>query len=589
MADSIDTATAEATPVAAPPAETPPAEAPPTEAPPAEAPPTRTSPPTAQPTPTPPADVMPTEPTATKPVGVQLAPVPVPTAAVPTGPIFGPQWPGPGREAPQPVLLAVLIAGVVAAAALPWDRPGIGWFVTALAVVLATAGTVAAYRPADAKPVDVADIVTRVSWALATLALMAVSAVRAADWLLALCLPAAVVTGSLAAAGGRTVRGVFLGVMSVPIAAFRALPWGLRSAGTAKGRANANSLRTAAAAVIGLVLLLVFGALLAGADAAFAKLIDRVLPTVDAGSVARWIFSFLLVGLGTLAACYLALAPPTFDGEGSRRRGVRRVEWALPVGALVLLFAAFVAVQATVLFGGRDYVLRTAGLTAAEYARAGFWQLLAVTVLTLVVLGFAAHLAARETATDRAWLRGLLGGLSALTLVIVASALSRMWAYEQAYGFTRLRLLVGVCEIWLGVVFLLVMAAGIRLRQRATWLPSAVLGTAVLALLGIAVLNPDRYIAEQNAVRFADTGYIDLYYLEDLSADAVPALDQLPEPYRQCVLHDLNRELTDSADEEEWRHWNLGRTRARAILADYVSPYDSRTTTCSTIEWDTNP
>jgi hypothetical protein len=163
-----------------------------------------------------------------------------------------------------------------------------------------------------------------------------------------------------------------------------------------------------------------------------------------------------------------------------------------------------------------------------------------------------------------------------------------MWAYEQAYGFTRLRLLVGVCEIWLGVVFVLVMAAGVRLRGRSTWLPSAIVGTAVLALLGIAVLNPDRYIAEQNAIRFADTGYIDLYYMRDLSADAVPALDRLPEPYRSCVLDEVNRELENSEADEEWRHWNLGRAQARWILADYVSPYDGPNS-CSTIDWDSNP
>jgi len=297
------------------------------------------------------------------------------------------------------------------------------------------------------------------------------------------------------------------------------------------------------------------------------------------------------VGLGTLAACYLALAPPAFDATSTRRSGVRRIEWALPVGALVLLFAGFVAVQATVLFGGRDYVLRTAGLTAAEYARSGFWQLLVVTVLTLVVLAVAAHLASRETVTDRIWLRVLLGSLAALTLVIVASALSRMWAYEQAYGFTRLRLLVGVCEIWLGVVFLLVMAAGVHLRGRSTWLPSAVLGTAVLALLGIAGLNPDRYIAEQNAIRFAETAYVDLYYLQDLSADAVPALDRLPEPYRSCVLEENYRDLKNSEAAEEWRHWNLGRARARSILVDHVSPYDGTRvpSVCGTLDWDTNP
>ena len=238
-------------------------------------------------------------------------------------------------------------------------------------------------------------------------------------------------------------------------------------------------------------------------------------------------------------------------------------------------------------------MLRTAGLTSAEYARSGFGQLVTVTVLTLIVLAVAAHVAARDTVADRVWLRGLLGGLAVLTLVIVASALSRMWAYEQAYGFTHLRLLVSVFEIWLGVVFVLVMAAGVRLRARAAWLPGAVLGAAVISLLGLAVLNPDRFIAERNVVRFAETTYIDLYYLEDLSADAVPALDRLPEPWRVCVLDKINGELDRTEPGEEWRHWNLGRSEARRVLGDYTSPYTPPFTAgvppCPALDWSNSP
>ena len=45
-----------------------------------------------------------------------------------------------------------------------------------------------------------------------------------------------------------------------------------------------------------------------------------------------------------------------------------------------------------------------------------------------------------------------------MTIVVVVSALHRMALYEEAYGFTRLRLLVSVFEGWLGSVVLLVMA-----------------------------------------------------------------------------------------------------------------------------------
>ena len=58
----------------------------------------------------------------------------------------------------------------------------------------------------------------------------------------------------------------------------------------------------------------------------------------------------------------------------------------MPLGVLDALFVAFVAVQATVLFGGHAHVLETEGLTYAEYARQGFWQLLWVSALTLLVL-----------------------------------------------------------------------------------------------------------------------------------------------------------------------------------------------------------
>ena len=149
------------------------------------------------------------------------------------------------------------------------------------------------------------------------------------------------------------------------------------------------------------------------------------------------------------------------DQAGPPRRSLGRLEWGVPVGTLVLLFGAFVGVGAAASFGGDTYVQRTAGLTYAEYARQGFWQLLAVTVLTLLVLAIAARVARRETATDRLWIRVLLGLLALLTLVIVASALNRMWLYEQTYGYTVLRLLVSICEGWLGLVFVMVLVAGI--------------------------------------------------------------------------------------------------------------------------------
>ncbi|MEO6081726.1 MAG: DUF4173 domain-containing protein [Umezawaea sp.] len=466
-------------------------------------------------------------------------------------PNLQPSWPGPQEPASRPVLYAGAAAGIAAAAMLPVGVPGIGWVLTGV-VGVAAVFTVTRRR----SPLSIA-------WAVAALVLLAVPALLRADWLFALCLMAASAAGSFAVTDGKTLRGVVFGAFAVPAAAFRSVPWVVRGLKAVRPARRDKALgRTI---LISLGLLLVFVPLLAGADAAFADLLGNLVPDLNGVSPFRWGFLFVVIGLGTVGACYVQAAPPPLDGKPRDPRTVSRREWAVPIGLLVAVFAVFVGVQLASLFGGDDYVQRTAELTYAQYARNGFWQLLAVTVLTLVVIGVATRFAAAETASDRLWLRSLLGGLAGLTLVIVASALSRMWAYQQAYGFTTLRLLVFSCEVWLAVVYLLVIAAGVKLR--AGWLPRSLAATATATLLVLAALNPDRFVADHNVERWQATGKIDVPYLGTLSVDAVPAFDALPPEVRTCLLVRMKDRLGNA---EGWQFWNLSREQARPAL-DQVS------------------
>ena len=312
------------------------------------------------------------------------------------------------------------------------------------------------------------------------------------------------------------------------------------------------------------VLLLVFGALFASADIAFGALVERLLPAVSGSSVARLLVLFPVLVVALAGAAFLRAAPPSLAKlTGPARRHLRTLEWSVPVGLLVLLFLAFVVVQLTVLFGGTRHVLGPDGPTFAEYARGGFWQLLVVTGLTLLVIAAAGRWAPRRSTGERVLIRALLGALAALTLVIVASALYRMQVYQQAYGYTRLRVFVFAVEIALGVLFLLVIAAGVRLRTG--WLPQAVVAVGVLTLLGLAVLDPDRFIADRNIDRYETSGRLDVQHLSTLSADAVPAFDRLTEDERSCVLWTITAGLTDRHD--GWRDLNVARERARDVIA----------------------
>jgi hypothetical protein len=406
--------------------------------------------------------------------------------------------------------------------------------------------------------------VDQLLWGAATLALLAVGTLRAAGWLFALCLLTAMMTGCLAVTGGRSVRGMLLGLVLLPAAAVRAVPWAARGlAHSGRGRSG-MAVRVVATVGVSIGLLVVFGALFASADAVFAELLGRMLPEIGPLAVFRALFIFPPVALALVGGAYLLAAPPDLSGlEVPATRRIGRLEWMVPIILLDVLFAAFVLVQITVLFGGAAYVLDEGGPTFAQYARSGFWQLLLVTALTLPVLGAAARWAPRDSRLDRILIRALLGALALLTLVIVASALYRMHVYQEAYGFTRLRILVSACELWLGFLFVLLLLAGIRLR--AAWLPGLAVGSAVIALLGLVALNPDRFIADRNIDRYQEHGRIDVSYLSGLSADAVPALDRLPDPLRVCALAFVAEDLTDHPD--GWRGWNLARSQARDLLA----------------------
>lgn len=484
-----------------------------------------------------------------------------PRPQVPRTSFLGARWPGPKAATGRAVPLAVLAAAVGSAVFVPLGRVGVGWFLGWLTLTLAV---VLAVRSKTAE-LPRADKLIRAGWAAAALALIAVPAFRNAWWLVTFCVLGTLGCATLAIIGGRLVRSVLFGLVATPFAALRGLPWVRRHITASPQEATVRKVTVSVVATV--VVLVVFGSLLASADAAFSEALGSLVPEINLGTVFGWVFLAVVGGLIAVAALYTLAAPPdlsTVDREGERRLGL--LEWAPAIGALTLLFAGFVVVQFTTLFGGQQHVQRVAGLSYAEYARSGFWQLLFVTLLTVAVLGGVSRWARRERPVERIMLRVLLGLISALSVVIVASALSRMWTYQKVYSFTGERIFVMAFEMLLGTVFLMIIAAGVKWRGR--WIPGTTLALAVAMLLGLAVLNPEDYVARRNTLRYEQTGKIDAWYLRALSADATPALAKLPDPVRRCTLSWI---ADDLAEPDPWYAWNLGRQRARKAL-DEVGP-----------------
>lgn len=464
--------------------------------------------------------------------------------------VFGDLWPEAGLTTKTRLVMTCIGVGVLAALILPGRDIGL-----ALLVVLLGGGALVLRSSARRR-----NLWTGVS-AVLCVALASLVVFRAAQWVGVLAIAAGIVLTTTALTGARSCVALVGGLAAWPVSALRGLPLlGRTLSATSRVAILWPVLRTAA---VSLVALVVFGGLFASGDAVFGSWARSLVPAVDADGLVFRTFVGFVIGGSLLAVCYLAVNPPKVERLAlPAGRTVTRVwEWLVPMALVVAVFVAFVVAQAAALFGGHDFVRRTTGLGYAEYVHQGFGQLTVATVLTLAAVAMAVRKAPRQTARDRTLLRCFIGVLGALTLVVVASALHRMDLYQQAYGFTALRVLVDAFELWLGLLVVLVLVATARLSW--SWLPRAVLlAGAVFVLVG-GLASPEAWVAQHNIDRYRASGQLDTAYLQSLSADATPTIIAgLPTDLARCVLdRPSTSPSTQAAD--DWLGFNFGRSRAR--------------------------
>jgi hypothetical protein len=334
-------------------------------------------------------------------------------------------------------------------------------------------------------------------------------------------------------------------------------------AGLLRGRRR--TLVFARALLIALPAGLAFALLLGSADAVFAELLGAPFEQVRLGDLPRHAIvvaaaggAFVTLAVRSTVPTRLAWAAKPIEGGG-----LRPSDWVSLLVTVDVIFALFVGVQLVTFFGGRTHVLET-GLTFAEYARSGFWQMLVAATLTGLVIA-AAWIGGRPTAgPQRTWFLVLASLLVCLSLVVLASAFQRLVLYETEFGYTWPRLIPHAAILLTAA--LLVCGLVAVLSGRTAWLSTAALGLGVLTLVGLNLLDPEAFIAERNIAR-VERGYeLDATELASLSADAataiaaaLPDLDPSLRPQIERDLSCLRVELRRGVDRFGWASFNFAR------------------------------
>jgi len=347
-------------------------------------------------------------------------------------------------------------------------------------------------------------------------------------------------------------------------------------------QSKANKFSVAAGWLRGLLLaaplLLVFGALLAQADAAFAQSLDDLWALFRIENLPEYIFRmFYVIVLGyVLAGIYLyAIAESRqerISTDAQQRFPILPfTEASVVLGSVNLLFLAFVLVQFLYFFGGQANI-NVAGYTYAEYARRGFNELVIVAFGSLLLFIGMSKVTRRTGATHQRIFTGLGAGLALLVAIMLVSAFMRLRLYEAVYGFTRLRLYTHIFMIWLGG--LLVVLIALELLGKTRYFALACLAAALGFGATLNILSVDGFIVKANVGRAGQGQALDAAYLATLSPEAIPVLVGAFENERldAAVHHQLGAALACQATRSvyqpaaSWPEFHLGQYWAAQLL-----------------------
>ncbi|MGE4413373.1 MAG: DUF4153 domain-containing protein [Candidatus Caldatribacteriota bacterium] len=319
--------------------------------------------------------------------------------------------------------------------------------------------------------------------------------------------------------------------------------------------------------------LFVFILLFSSADLIFQKYISDLI-SID--NELEIIFRFILILIVTIV--FIGAYTYSFrEKEGqitapqkSKNHTVGDIEISIILGSVNALFFIFILVQLTYLFGGESNI-STQGFTYAEYARRGFFELIAVAVISLFLLFTTEKYVIKKETEHALGFKILSTALIIQVVLIIASAFIRLSLYEEAYGFTTLRLYSHAFIILLAIIFCLLLYKIYKDKRENTFAFRVFLSLA-LFLAVMNFLNPEAFIARRNIERFASTGKLDIYYLSRLSDDAIPDIIKVLNISDEDLRKTLARELywrvknSDSRNFSPWQSLNISRLRANKIL-----------------------
>lgn len=264
--------------------------------------------------------------------------------------------------------------------------------------------------------------------------------------------------------------------------------------------------------VIAIPLLFFMILLLSSADVVFAQMFERFFEAINMWEIIC-VSALMIVVFFSSYALYAALGKKNIKEEVTDKKIFDPVIAIVVTAALSVLYLMFSVIQIVYLFIGNMQLPE--GYTYASYAREGFFQLLTVCIINLLLVLICLYLF-----RDNMVLKIILTIISGCTYIMIISSALRMIMYINNYNLTFRRIQV----LWaLAVIFLLMTGITIFIYYKE--FPLFIYGMVVVTVFYIALSfsRPDYWIARYNLINEEYTAS-GRSFISNLSSDAAPAI-----------------------------------------------------------------
>jgi hypothetical protein len=242
------------------------------------------------------------------------------------------------------------------------------------------------------------------------------------------------------------------------------------------------------------------------------------------------------------------------------------------VTPICIVYLIFFASQTAYFLSAFSNILPE-GITYAEYARRGFFELCGVIVINIIIILAMLLFSKRKVDKAPKPLKVYIIMLSTFTIMLIATAISKMVMYIDNYGLTLLRVYTTWFMVLAGLIFVLLI-----INQFNSKLNFMKAGSIVFILM-FALLcfsDVDGQIANYNVSRY-ETGTlksVDIGMMYDLSDSAVKYVAQLSE-CKDITVATEAKEYLESKQKSfknqstDWRKFNLSTNKAKEVLSSY--------------------